>query len=226
MTISHHVVERGAGQPLILLHGNGENCGYFVHQIEEFSCAYHVFAPDTRGHGQTGRGSAPFTIRQFADDLRALMDSRRIDTAHILGFSDGANIAMIFAMQHPGRVDKLILNGGNLHPGGIRRAVQLPIEIGYRAARLMAGRSPQALAKAEMLGLMVNDPYIPVQALARIQAPTLVIAGTRDMVKEQHTRLIADSIPHAALCLIPGGHFIARWNPAAFNRAVAGFLAQ
>ena len=69
MDIQHHYIEKGQGEPLILLHGNGENCDYFKGQIEVFARCYHVYAPDTRGHGKTPRGNAPFTIRQFADDL-------------------------------------------------------------------------------------------------------------------------------------------------------------
>lgn len=224
--IRHHCVERGAGEPLILLHGNGEDSGYFARQLEAFSPFYRVLAIDTRGHGRTERGTAPFTIRQFADDLLAFMDGRGIDRANLLGFSDGANIAMIFALRYPERVGRLILNGGNLDPRGIKRSVQIPIEVGYRAARIFAKRSTKARAKAELLGLMVNDPNLSAAELGRIQVPTLVIAGTRDMVREAHTRLIAAHIPGAELKLIDGDHFVASGNPEAFNRAVLDFLAR
>ncbi len=70
--MNNYFVEQGSGYPLILLHGNGEDGSYFVHQIAEFSRTYHVFAVDTRGHGKSPRGDAPFTIRQFADDLKAM----------------------------------------------------------------------------------------------------------------------------------------------------------
>ena len=128
--IKHHFVEAGAGDPLILLHGNGEDAGYFVHQMEPFSRHFRVIALDTRGHGRTPRGDAPFTIRQFADDLLAFMDAQGIGKADILGFSDGGNIAMAFALRYPERVDRLILNGANLSPAGAKRSVQIPIEIG------------------------------------------------------------------------------------------------
>ena len=160
MDIQHHDIEQGQGEPLILLHGNGENCDYFKGQIELFARFYHVYAPDTRGHGKTPRGAAPFTIRQFADDLLAFMDLHGIEKAHLLGFSDGGNIAMIFAMRYPDRVDRLILDGANLDTRGVKRSVQIPIEIGYRIARLFARKSESARLKAELLGLMVNDPDV------------------------------------------------------------------
>ncbi len=224
MDITHFYVEKGQGDPLILLHGNGEDHTYFDHQIDVFAQHYHVYALDTRGHGQTPRGTRPFTIRQFADDLLAFMDARHIERAHLLGFSDGGNIAIIFALRYPERVDRLILNGANLDTAGVKRRIQIPIEIGYRIARLFAKRSTSAQQHADLLGLMVNDPNIPVESLARIQAKTLVIAGTNDMIKERHTRLIAANIPDAQLVIIQGNHFIANKQSEAFNRAVLHFL--
>ena len=226
MKIEHHYIEKGEGFPLILLHGNGEDVSYFVHQMEPFAKHFHVIALDTRGHGQTPRGKAPFTIRQFAEDLLGFMDQQRIEKAHILGFSDGGNIAMVFAMAHPERVEKLILDGANLDAAGVKRSIQIPIEIGYRIAKIFAGKSPDAKKNAELLGLMVNDPNVKPEELAQIQCPTLVIAGSKDMIKEDHTRLIARSIPGAQMVIIPGNHFVANKNPDAFNEAVLRFLLR
>ncbi len=224
MDINHYYIEKGTGFPLILLHGNGEDCGYFVHQMEPFAKHFRVIAIDTRGHGQTPRGEASFSIRQFAEDLLDFMNLHQIEKAHILGFSDGGNIAMVFAMMHPERVEKLILNGANLNASGVKRKVQIPIEIGYRIAKLFATKSPAARKNAEMLGLMVNDPNVKAEEISCIQNPTLVIAGEKDMIKDSHTRLIAKSIPEAMLSIIPGNHFIANKNPDTFNEVVLRFL--
>ena len=224
MDIEHFFIEKGQGEALILLHGNGENCDYFQGQIDEFARHYHVYAIDTRGHGKTPRGNAPFTIRQFADDLLGFMNAHQIMKAHLLGFSDGGNIAMVFALKYPDCVNRLILNGANLNAKGVKRSIQIPIEIGYRVARLFAGRSESAKKHAELLGLMVNDPNVSPEDLGSIQAKTLVIAGTKDMIKDAHTRLIARSIPDARLVLIKGDHFIANKCPQAFNQAILEFL--
>ena len=224
MDININYIEKGSGEPLILLHGNGEDSRYFNGQLDAFARHFHVYALDTRGHGKTPRGTAPFTIRQFADDLLTFMDAHEIARAHLLGFSDGGNTAMIFVMQHPGRVMRLILYGANLDARGVKPGVQLPIELGYRFAKLFARRSAEARQHAELLGLMVNDPAVRPEELAGIQAPTLVVAGTRDMIKEQHTRLIAASIPNAQLVILDGDHFVANKRPAAFNEAVLDFL--
>lgn len=224
MDIKHFYIESGQGDPLILLHGNGENCKYFLGQMDEFAKYYHVYAIDTRGHGKTPRGDRPFTIRQFADDLLAFMDDHHIEKAHLLGFSDGGNIAMIFAIRYPERVDRLILNGANLDPGGVKRSVQIPIEIGYRIAKKFSAKNDSARRNAEMLGLMVNDPNVSPEELKKIKAKTLVIAGTKDMIRDKHTRMIAECIPDSQLVLIKGDHFIAAKNPVEFNSAVLRFL--
>ena len=224
MDISLYYEKRGAGEPLVLLHGNGEDGSYFLHQMEAFSREFLVYALDTRGHGRSPRGSAPFTISQFAEDLLAFLDEQGLKRVNLLGFSDGGNIALTFALRHPERVRRLVLNGANLTPRGVKAWVQLPIVLGYQIASRL--KSPKARTNAEMLGLMVHEPQIPPSELAGLMMPVLVIAGTRDMIREDHTRLMAREIPGARLALIPGNHFIARRNPAAFNRAVWSFFQE
>ena len=226
MDIEHYYVEKGQGDPFILLHGNSDNSGYFQGQIDYFAKWYRVIAIDTRGHGKTPRGVKPFTIRQFSDDLLCFMEAHQIEKAHLLGFSDGGNIAMIFAIEHPERVNRLILNGANLDTAGVKRSTQIPIEIGYRIAKRFSGKSESARRNAEMLGLMVNDPNIKAAEIEAIRAKTLVIAGTHDMIKEAHTRLIAEHIPNSRLVFIKGNHFIANKNADAFNRAVLDFMRE
>ncbi len=224
MDISLYYQEKGNKEPLILLHGNGEDGSYFKNQIDYFCGRYRVIAVDTRGHGKSPRGTKPFTIEQFSCDLYDFMMDLKISNAVILGFSDGANIAMEFAMKYPNKVKALILNGGNLNPRGIKRTTQIPIEIGYKIARQFASKSPNAKKNAEMLGLMVHEPNIEPDELTKITAPTLVICGTNDIIKESHTREIAENIPNAKLSIIKGNHFIANKNPEEFNLAVEKFL--
>ena len=226
MDISLYSVEQGSGEPLVLLHGNGEDSSYFQRQMEYFSREYRVIAVDTRGHGQSPRGEKPFTLPQFAEDLKGFMDENKIEKAHILGFSDGGNIALLFALRYPEMVGKLILNGANLSPAGVKRTYQIPIIIGYGIVSAISAFDKGATAKKELLGLMVTQPDISPSELSTLPTPTLVIAGTRDMIKTSHTRLIASSIPGAKLCLLEGGHFIAAKSPRAFNEAVLNFLHE
>lgn len=224
MDIQHFYLERGEGEPLLLLHGNGEDSSYFLSQLDYFSKRYRVIAIDTRGHGKTPRGTEPFTLEQFARDLFSFLDEHAISSAHILGFSDGANIAMIFALLFPERVKSLVLCGGNLNPKGLKLSVLIPIQIEYSFARRAKEKSPKAKQKAELLSLMVNEPNLTKEDLAKISAPTLVVCGTRDMISRSHTKEIAAAIPCATLAVLKGDHFLSFKRPAAFNARVEEFL--
>ncbi|MBO7616744.1 MAG: alpha/beta hydrolase [Bacteroidales bacterium] len=226
MDIQLNFIEQGQGQPLILLHGNGESCDYFEHQIPCFSSDYRVIAIDTRGHGKSPRGEKPFTIKQFAEDLHDFMDEKGIEKAILLGFSDGGNIALTFALKYSERVEKMIVDGANLFPSGVKPLYQWPIEVGYRVAKLFSKKSEQANRNAEMLGLMVNEPHIEPSELSRLTMPVMVVAGTKDMIKESHTRLIYKSLPNAQLNIIEGDHFVANKNADVFNKVVAAFLRK
>lgn len=226
MDISLFYEERGTGFPLVLLHGNGESHEYFARQMEVFSQHFRVLAPDTRGHGCSPRGEGAFTLRRFADDLYDFLRARGIARAHILGFSDGGNIALYFALAHPEMVDHLILNGANLCPAGVKQRYQWPNEIGYRVAKAFAGKSEQARLHVETLALMVNEPDLTPEQLHTLPMPTLVLAGTRDMIRRAHTEEIARAIPHATVVFLSGNHFVAAGNPKAFNAAVLDFLRE
>ncbi len=207
MDVQLHYVVRGSGGPLILLHGNGEDSTYFSHQIAYFQKSYRVIAIDTRGHGKTPRGEEPFTISQFADDLYVFMKQHEIRRADMLGFSDGANIALLFTIRHPERVNRLILNGANLNPGGLRTSVRFSLMKEYRAAKAAADESEEAYRKMELLELMVN-------------------VGDDDMIKKSHSKKIYKKLPAAKLVIIPGNHFIANENYDLFNLEVANFLEE
>ena len=223
MDIQLHFTKTGSGFPLILLHGNGEDSSYFEHQIPEFSCHFTVYALDTRGHGKSPMGAAPFTLSQFADDLRAFMDEQGLVQADILGFSDGGNIALIFALRYPERVRRLVLNAANLHPKGIKTRYLEEME---RERETVDTTTPEGRYQAQLLDLMLLEPNLTSQDLRAISCPTLVIAGRYDVIVENHTRLIALAIPGAKLEIIPGEHDCAYRNPADFNEAVLTFFKE
>mgnify|MGYP000978060972 CR=1 FL=1 len=226
MKIRLDYIEKGTGTPLILLHGNGESKEYFKHQINVFSKNYRVIAVDTRGHGKSPRGMAPFTLNQFAEDLKEFLDSLEINRAIILGFSDGANIALLFTLKYPDFTEKLILNGADLTPKGVRLKTQLPICVSYGIVSLISVFDKKAISKKEMLGLMVTQPNINPTELNKIKVPALVIVGTDDMIKQSHSRLIAESIPNCKFSVIEGDHFIAGKSYKKFNEEILKFLKE
>ena len=222
MEITLSYEEFGTGFPLVLLHGNGEDHRYFKHQIGPFSEHYRVLAVDTRGHGGSHRGEAPFTLFQFADDLRDFLREREIERCHLLGFSDGGNIALIFALKYPELVEKLVLNGANLYYEGL--VDWLCQEIGEKWHRLKDNWEPAARWEWELQDLMMTQPNLEPAQLGDLTMPVLVVAGEDDVIREEHTRLIADAIPGSRLAILPGDHYVARRNPQAFNPLVLDFL--
>lgn len=226
MDIKLNYCEQGSGYPLILLHGNGEDSTRFRHQLEYFSKEYRVIAIDTRGQGESPRGTAPFTFDQFAQDLLDFMNEHGIFRAHLLGFSDGGITALLFALEHPERVGKLILNGANLNVEGVIQPVRERIVTKAKEAEAQKDESGEAMTRYELLNLMATQPAIDPVRLANLDIPTLVIVGTSDMIEAEHTQLIYKSLPDAELILIQGDHFIAYDNPAAFNEAVDTFLKE
>ena len=226
MDIQLHYMIAGQGFPLVLLHGNGEDHTYFKHQMAPFSERYQVIALDTRGHGQSPRGTAPFTLEQFAEDLKGFLDSREISLCHLLGFSDGANIALLFALKYPEYVEKLVLNGADLSPSGVKLSTQTPIVLGWGLLQVIRRLDKRAQPKWELLDLMVTQPHIRPKTLSALPMPALVVAGSDDLILERHTRLIAEAIPNSRLLILPGDHCVARRNWQAFNPAVLDFLRE
>jgi pimeloyl-ACP methyl ester carboxylesterase len=152
------------------------------------------------------------------------MDAQAIPQADVLGFSDGGNIALLFALRYPDRVRKLVLNGANLRPSGVRPVIQVPLCLYYGLVRAGTLFRRNLKRRAEMLGLMVHEPHIRTKELQKIKAPALVIAGDHDLIRTRHTRSIARALPKGSLCILPGDHFLAHKKPEAFNEVVTTFL--
>lgn len=224
MDIKLNFIDRGSGENLILLHGNGESLKLWANNTSYFEKKYRVIAIDTRGHGESPRGDKPFTIEQFSEDLYDFMVENHIRKANILGFSDGANIACMFAIKHPEMVKRLILNGAKLYPDGVKGSFQKPLEMAYKIALKKKPKEDEKVTEAELLGLMARQPNINPEDLKVLIMPTLVIVGDNDMIKPDHTKLIYDSLPNAKMAVLEGDHFIAYKEYKAYNQTIERFL--
>ena len=217
----------GTGYPLILLHGNGESMRYFHNQIAMLSETHQLILIDTRGHGRSSFGDLPLNFDLFANDVIAVMDKLKIDTAHLLGFSDGGNTAIALALHFPQRVRTLILNGANLTPEGLNNAVRHQIFREHMLFSFLSLFSVKAKRKKEILSLMIDQPQFSEEEIQKIRIPTLVIVGEHDMIKQAHTDKIVSLIKNAKLEIIPhADHFAAEKFPNEFNTAVMSFLKQ
>ncbi len=218
----------GKGSPLFLLHGNNEQINSFREQIGFLSKNFKVIALDTRGQGNSvNHKVSPYTYEQFAEDLSTVMDALSIKKASLLGWSDGGNTALIFALKHPEKVDKMVLMGANLFPGNeaIEEGVLRLFE--NRRDSLMKQTDPASQNQLRLTELVLKEPHINPSDLKSIATPVMVVAGESDVIKREHTMLIHSSIKNSKLEIIKGGdHYVPLKNPNVFNKMVLEFLSS
>src|SRR2546430_300894 len=106
-----YVEERGAGEPLVLLHGLMGTSGDFRHvfDLDELARTYRLILPDARGHGRSTNVTGAFTFRACAEDVRAVLDALGVATARAIGVSLGAKTLLHVATQEPARVTRMIV---------------------------------------------------------------------------------------------------------------------
>jgi pimeloyl-ACP methyl ester carboxylesterase len=224
--------EYGNGAPMIMIHGNGGSIHDMGYQIEHFSRSYRVIAADSRCHGRSGTGDGRLTYEQMADDWAALMTYLKIDSAYIIGWSDGGILGLLLANHHPAKVKKLAAMGANLQPD-TSAVYGWAVNMVHRADKTVDSMivrndttAPWAVLKKH-LDLLGNQPHIPLSDLKKIYAPTLVLSGDKDVITLEHTCQIFENIPKAHLCIFPGAtHLIPVEDPVTFNRAVEKFFSS
>lgn len=218
-----------APHTLLLLHGNGEDWRCFAHQIGPFTDAgYRVLTLDSRGHGRSSRGRLPMTLEQLAADALDALDALGLRRAIPVGFSDGGNLALLMATLRPDALEALVAAGPNLVPAGAKLSAQLPCELLTPPLRLLGKRLLGAKRKADILGLMVDQPQLPFAALRSVTCPALILGGQYDMIRAGHLRHIAAALPNGRLWIQPGAdHFVFRqpWAEAT-NQRVLAFLRE
>ncbi len=218
----------GGEKHILLLHGNNESSDCFAKQLDALGKDYTLIAMDSRGQGKSTFGRKKLTINQIASDAFALLEGLGVKKTYVVGFSDGANAALAMLLgNEAGIVEKAVLAGANLDPSGVREIYQKPIELGFKLLASKAQRSSAARKKLAVMSLMVREPRFTAEQLGKITVPVLVMAGSRDMIKPAHTRLIADSIPNSTLKIIDGcDHFVFSKAPEAANAAVLEFFEK
>jgi len=211
----------GEGEPILCLHGNGEDSSYFKPQVEGFSKNYKVILIDSRGHGKSSFGDSKLSLNLLAKDVINVLKELNIDKVHLLGFSDGGNIALTIALKNPEIIKTLSLVGANLQPKDIKLFARIPIIIGYGVYNIFSINK-----KKEVMGLMVKEPYFKVGELNTIDIPTLVVAGEKDLIKESCTNLISKSIKNSKLAIIKvGDHFVSSKKPEVFNKIFSDLIS-
>ncbi|MFF9040569.1 alpha/beta fold hydrolase [Streptomyces sp. NPDC014892] len=247
-----NVLDHGSGDPVILLHGVGCTVRSLAPQLEALAPTRRVVAVDLRGHGSSDRTYGRMSLRDYADDVLAVMSELGIDSAPVVGVSMGGMVAQAMALAAPDRVTALVLAdtcaradaemaGGMRAVGslaateGMKTAVEHVKPVTFCAAALVENR-PYVREFEE--GFCANDPVtfgIAMAALAdldfldelpRITVPTLVLVGAEDVLTGlEHSEAIAAAVPGAQLRIIEkGGHLSNLDRAEEFNAHLIRFL--
>jgi len=218
----------GQGAPLLIIHGNGGSIKDFIYQIPYFDKKYKVIIADSRAQGNSTDKGDSLTYEMMADDYSALLDAMKIDSAYVIGWSDGGINALLLAIRHPEKVKKLASTGANLAPD----TTAVPKEVWdialptYIALKEKTSKTAQEKNEYKLMRLLAEQPHIPLTDLQKISCPSLIIGGDHDVIKEEHTMLIFKNIPKAYLWILPGsGHSTPVFYKDDFNKVVDRFFS-
>jgi pimeloyl-ACP methyl ester carboxylesterase len=226
----------GDGAPVILLHGGLGHSGNWGYQIPALLAAgYRPILIDSRGHGRSTRDVRPYSYELMAADVRAVMDALAVERAAVVGWSDGAVIALILGRQVPERVAGVVFFGCNMDPSGTKE-LTTPNPVIDRCFRRHA-RDYAALsatpddfpAFVEAVSLMMaTQPNYGAADLATIRVPVTIVQSEHDeFIKREHAEYLARSIPGADLIILPDvSHFAPLQRPEAFNATMLTVLRK
>lgn len=216
----------GKGEPLLLIHGNGGSMKSFKDQIDFFAKKYKVIGVDSRAQGKTVDTSSVLNYEMMADDLNAFLDSLKIDSANVIGWSDGGINGLLLAIRHPKKVKKLVATGANLVPD---TSVFSSYGNNMNASDLkrlrLAKQDANTRNSIKLVQMMLDEPNIPLTDLHKIKCPVLVVGGDNDLIKASHTLQIFENIPQAYLWILPfTGHATLQRDKLGFNNKALEFF--
>lgn len=184
----------GTGRPLILLHGNGQTHKIFDRAVPLLTEYFTVYAIDSRGHGQSDFVSE-YHYADIADDIKCFIENQNLNKSILYGLSDGGIIGLLLACHYPRLLSQIIISGANIEVDGIR------------TGWLKLFQFINAIVKEPKMDMMLAPPGISADMLNRIDIPTTLLVGSRDMVKRTHTEYIARNIKDSKLRILRGeGH--------------------
>lgn len=216
----------GEGEPVFLLHGNSGSIQDFYQQIPVLSKQFKVIAMDTRGQGKsTDTSKKDFTYTMFADDVKALADKLGLKKINIAGWSDGGITGIEFALKYPENLNNLMTIGANAFPEGVDE--RLVSHMKNQLLVLKMENKPEKFNERRLVKIMLNEPQIGEKELEKIKNPVLVIAGDKDVIKQEHTEFIAKQIPNSELKIYNNAtHMIPFEHADELNADILRFLEK
>ena len=176
----------GAGRPLVMAHCNSMDHKIFRRAAKTLSARFTVYCPDTRGHGRSQKVKT-LHYEDMAEDMAQFITELGLEKPVFYGFSDGGITGLLLAARYPELLSALIVSGASLRPDSTK---DLPL----RFFKLWSH-----IDRSDKMRIMLREPDITDEILQSIRVPVFVTAGERDVIKPDHTRHIADTVPGAQL---------------------------
>jgi pimeloyl-ACP methyl ester carboxylesterase len=244
--ISHYYTDVGQGFPLAFIHGLGLSHQNWIAQAPVFGPRYRMITYDCRGHGGTGTTLGKLTIRDLADDLRALLDHLGIERAVLIGYSTGTAIAQSFAIDYPERTAGICLIGSVDRVNNLYLRVRMDLSrwmiqsklhkllafsvatsnaknivqrgFFYRIAKRADPQEGLKMIEASQEFLQTHDP-------TKIQCPVLLVHGKKDKSSGTNAAALLNKLKHAQISVIDGvNHAVATRAADAFNAILEEWL--
>ena len=242
-----YVEALGTGAPLLFLHGG---IIYFDNNFDKqrdyFASFRTVIGFDRRGHGHSPDDERPFSYQEMADDTAALIEQLAVGPVDVIGHSDGGDVGLILARDHPSLVRRLVVSGANLRGGlaadvleqrlswstqqltdaAMKIAEQLPPNFRTDYQKVTPnGPEHWPVFMTKSYRLWLTPVVIEAADLKTIQVPVLVIAGDHDFSSIEDTAEIFRGLPKGELFIVPhAGHGTFEDRSELVNPAIREFL--
>ena len=189
--VSLFYAAEGAGKPVILLHGNGGSHNDLETTHRELAQAgYMVYALDSRGQG-ANKPLPEYHYKDMAADVYEFIKLKGLEKPAVFGFSDGGIIALQLEVMYPGTLGAIVTGGANIF---VENALIPSFAEGFLAQ-----------PSTEPLVIMLQtEPSMTVEDMKGIGCPSLIMSGEHDLIRQEHTLLIGESIPSGRPVIIPG----------------------
>jgi pimeloyl-ACP methyl ester carboxylesterase len=223
----------GAGEPVLMLHGGISDSEMLVDPLEPaLGERFRIVAFDRRGHGRTADTDAPFHFDDMATETIGAIEKLIAGPAHLVGWSDGGNVALLAALRRPDLVRSLVLIGANFHfdgnmPMGPGSGPGPKMMVDRYGERSPDGAEHFAVVFEKSRAMWAAEPTLTTDDLRRISAPALVLVGDDDLMTLAHTTALYESLPQGQLAVIPGtSHAVAMEKPDLVGSLIRDFLSD
>src|SRR5215831_21396859 len=226
---------RGEGPAVVLLHGGFSGAAAWSAQAPALTGAgFRVYVPERRGHAHTPDVDAPLTYEVMAEDTVAYLEAAVSGPAHLVGWSDGAVVALLVAQRRPELVARMVLIGQYYNSSGRVPGSDLDRWLRSEEAKdlLRQGYDPVSpdgpghfpVVYAKTLAMIDSEPELDLATLGTVGAPTLVLQGDRDEVTLDHGAAVAAALGNARLAVLPATHALPLELPDVVNALLIAFL--